>query len=330
MERLSGEDHFEVEGGQGWWSSRTVNGLLSRFLVAGWLLSFAGCVEKPSLVPSSASSAEPQGSVWKVTSSKGGRIYLCGTIHLLRQEDYPLPGAYDLAYSDSERLILELPPGSGEGGAMIRKMQKLGLLPQGQTLEEKIGPELSQAVTQWGKEHGQSPEVLAQYHPWFVALLIAAVEYGALGAQPDKGVDNYFESKAQRDQKPGEGLETVDFQLGLFAGLTDEQQKDLLKQTLSEVKKIHEEFTQMIEAWRSGDLDALGEMLFQEADNYPHLMEVFLHQRNRNWIPKLEAALDAGESVMVLVGAGHLAGEQGLLALLKARGHKVERLSGQP
>ena len=86
----------------------------------------------------------------------------------------------------------------------------------------------------------------------------------------------------------------------------------------------------MIEAWRAGDLEALSELLFREADDYPELMEVFLHQRNRNWVPELEAVLASGAPAMVLVGAGHLAGDQGLIALMKERGYQVERVSALP
>ena len=303
---------------------------LLQLLIVQSCLVLAGCAEKSAHPPQIDTAEGATGAVWKVSAPSGNHLYLCGTIHLLRQEDYPLPEAYEVAYADSQRLIFELPPGSGEGGGMVTKMQKLGLLPEGQTLESLVGPELAQSVFDWGKEHDQPPETLAHYHPWFVALIIAAVEYGALGAQPEKGVDQFFESKAKQDQKPGRGLESVDFQLGLFAGLNADQQKDLLKQTLTEVETISEEFTRMIEAWRAGDLEALSELLFREADDYPELMEVFLHQRNRNWVPELEAVLASGAPAMVLVGAGHLAGDQGLIALMKERGYQVERVSALP
>ena len=312
------------------WSSPCVPCSFLQFFTVASCLVLVGCAEKSAHPPQSDLAERSTGAVWKVSSPSGSHLYLCGTIHLLRQEDYPLPEAYDVAYTDSQSLILELPPGSGEGGGMVTKMQKLGLLPEDKTLESIVGPELAQSVFTWGKAHGQPPESLARYQPWFVALVIAAVEYGALGAQPDKGVDQYFESKAKQDQKPGRGLESVDFQLGLFAGLNADQQKDLLRQTLSEVETISEEFTRMIEAWRAGDLEALGDLLFREADDYPELMEVFLHQRNRNWVPELEAALASGPPTMVLVGAGHLAGDQGLLALMKKRGFQVERVSVRP
>ena len=294
------------------------------------MLSITSCDR--SLVPqspASGSESKGDGSVWRVEGKNGGRLYLCGTIHLLREQDYPLPAAYEKAYADSQRLILELPPGSSAGGGMVGKMQGLGTLPKGGSLRSIVGDSMANQVSEWAKRRGQPAELLEGYHPWFVALLIAAVEYDALGAQPDRGVDSFFESRAQREQKPGEGLETVDFQLGLFTSLSPDRQGDLLEQTLNEIKTMSSEFEKMIGAWREGDLETLSQMLFREADQYPELMDVFLHHRNHSWLPKLEQVLQSPDVVMVLVGTGHFTGEQGLIALLKARGYSVERFIGK-
>ncbi len=272
----------------------------------------------------------PSGSVWVVESAEGGRLFLCGTIHILREEDYPLAPAYEAAYAESQRLVFELPPGASSGGAFFAKVQEVGLLPAGETLEKHIDAEMWKGVVSWAKMRGVGLEQVERYRPWFAALIIAAVEYGALGAEPEKGVDNYFEARAKKDGKPGAGLETVDFQLGLFSKLGAEQQVDLLRQTLVEVKSVPEEFKKLIAAWKDGDLESLRVMLYREAEQYPELMDLFLHDRNLRWLGELEGFLKKGERVMVLVGTGHFAGKLGLIELLRARGYKVERyLSGQ-
>lgn len=263
-------------------------------------------------------------------SETGGRLYLCGTIHVLREADYPLAPAYDAAYADSRKLVFELPPGSSKGGELNSKMQKLAALPAGASLESVIGADMSAEVIKWGKSHGLASGSLDKFQPWYLALMIASVEYGALGAQPDKGVDNVFEARAERDKKPGEGLETVDFQLNLFTQLTPAQQKDLLKQTLAEMKTLSAEFTKLITAWKEGDLYALHEMLYREAEQFPELMDMFLINRNKSWLDRLDASLKNGEHVMLLVGTGHFTGKQGLIELLKARGYTVERVLSTP
>jgi uncharacterized protein len=285
----------------------------------------AGCSPAETPQASPAAGTKASGCVWVATSETGGRLYLCGTIHVLREADYPLAPAYEAAYADARKLVFELPPGSGSGGDMNAQMQKLAALPKGATLEDIIGKEMAADVFKWAAQHRIPAASVGGFQPWYVALMIAAVEYGELGAQPDKGVDAYFETRAARDGKPGEGLETVAFQIGLFSRLTAVQQKELLQQTLQEVKTIPEEFSKMIAAWKEGDLVALHEMLFREAARYPDLMNIFLLDRNKTWIKHLDESLKKGERVMLLVGAGHLTGKQGLIELLKAKGYQVER-----
>ncbi|MBX7207552.1 MAG: TraB/GumN family protein [Verrucomicrobiaceae bacterium] len=270
------------------------------------------------------------GSVWVAKSSTGGRLYLCGTIHILRQSDYPLAPAYDAAYADSQKLVFELPPADSKGPELNSRMQQLAALPAGTSLESLVGQELTDAVTKWAGSHGLSAGAISKFQPWYLALLIAASEYSALGAQPDKGVDNHFEVRAAKDKKPGEGLETIDFQIGLFTRLSPERQKDLLKQTLTEVKTLPDEFARLITAWKDGDLDALHQMLYREAAQFPELMDLFLHDRNKAWAERLDASLKKGEHVMLLVGTGHFTGPQGLIALLKAKGYSVERYKNAP
>lgn len=291
------------------------------------LLPHCALAETP-LLSAPAVGKNASGSVWLATSESGGRLYLCGTIHILRESDYPLAPAYEAAYADAQKLIFELPPGSSHSGDMNAKMQKLAALPQGATLESTLGKEMSATVFKWAEKHGLPAASVSGFQPWFLALMIAVVEYGEIGAQPDKGVDTYFEARAARDKKPGEGLETVEFQINLFSKLTAAQQKDLLKQTLAEVGKLSGEFAKMIKAWKEGDLVVLHDMLYREAEQYPELMDIFLISRNKAWIERLDQCLKKGERVMLLVGAGHLTGKQGLIELLKAKGYKVERYPG--
>lgn len=264
------------------------------------------------------------GCVWVVDDPKtGGRLYLCGTIHILRESDYPLAPGYEAAYADSDKLILELPPGSGSGTELASRMRELGLYSSDASLDSKISPELWEQVKDWGRTHGLGASSLNRYRPWFLSLIIASMEYAALGAQPDMGVDQHFEERAKKDGKPGEGLETVEFQLQMFAALSADMQRNLLEQTLSEVATMGEEYEKMIKAWKNGDITALHAMLFKEAERFPELMDLFLIDRNYTWIHALSEMLEKGEKNMVLVGAGHLGSSDGILSLLEDRGYRV-------
>lgn len=267
---------------------------------------------------------ESTGSIW-VADRKGrpGRLYLCGTIHILRDSDYPLSPGYDKAYNSSEKLVLELPPGSGTGPAMASRMQELGTFPSDTSLEANVSAKTWVDIKNWAAAHRVEASSLNRYRPWFVSLIITSTEYAALGARPEMGVDHHFESRAEHERKRMEGLETVEFQLQLFSKLTKDQQKNMLEQTLAEVASMSQEFEKMIRAWKEGRLDALHEMLFREAERYPELMDLFLKNRNLNWIDRLDRMLKNGEQAMILIGTGHLASEDGIIQLLKNRGYRV-------
>ncbi|WP_395747789.1 TraB/GumN family protein [Prosthecobacter sp.] len=263
------------------------------------------------------------GSVWVVDGPSGGRLFLCGTIHILREKDYPLAPAYEAAYMYSNKLVLELPPGATSSAELTTRMSQLGLYPPETSLEANVSKETWDAVKTWAAKHNLPASSLNRFRPWFVALMIPTVEYAALGAKPDKGVDTYFEERAKKDGKPAEGLETVEFQIQLFAALTEKQQRDLLEQTLGEISSVKEEYEKMIKAWKYGKLDDLKEMLFREAEKYPDLMNLFLTSRNLSWIDRLEQMLKRGEKAMVLVGTGHMTSDSGLIELFRKRGYRV-------
>ncbi len=266
------------------------------------------------------------GCVWRVEGENGGALYLCGTIHILRSTDYPLPAAYETAYENTDELILELPPGASKSDNLTLRMRELGTLPTGKRLEHLIDAGDWEKVRAWAKKRGMGESLLNRFHPWFVSLMMVAVEYEALGAGAAHGVDQHFEERAKRDGKPGAGLETVEEQLALFSTMTPEQEREVLQQTIAELEHVAEEYEAMIRAWKAGDLEHLQEMLFREAARHPELMERFLTARNRAWVPRLIEVLERGGKAMVLVGAGHLGGEDGVLALLEKAGHHAVKV----
>lgn len=270
--------------------------------------------------------AEDKGCVWVAESGRGGKVFLCGTIHLLRESDYPLPAAYEVAYAAAEELVFELPPGASESPELSRRMQELGMLPADAALQKQLPAEEWKRVSDWATRRGVDPAVMDRMRPWYASLLMVATEYAALGAAADRGVDQFFEERAKKDGKAGSGLETVEQQLALFSGMTGEQEREVLEQTLAEMASVEAEYENMIRAWKQGDLEALQALLFREAERYPDLMESFLNARNRAWVPVLAKVLERGGKAMVLVGAGHLGGEQGVIALLRGKGYEVRRV----
>ncbi len=285
----------------------------------------AGCERRGQATPPAPQPAG-QGCVWRVESEQGGQLYLCGTIHILRERDYPLPAGYETAYQNSDELLLELPPGAATSGNLTLRMRELGTLPEDSRLDQWLDTADWEKVRTWAGKRGMDSAMINRFHPWFVALMMVAVEYEVLGAGAAHGVDQHFETRARSDGKPGSGLETVEEQLALFSGMTREQELDVLQQTLAELETVEKEYEAMIQAWRKGDLDQLQSMLFREASRHPELMNLFLTRRNHAWVPRLAGLLREGRKVMVLVGAGHLGGEDGVLRLLEQEGFRIYRL----
>ncbi len=307
---------------------------IPRFLLALALCVCVVACKREEAKPAAKPAAKPDaaafvadgggdGSVWVVDGPNGGRLFLCGTIHILREKDYPLAPAYEAAYTYSNKLVLELPPGAASGSELTSRMSQLGQYPADKSLEAEVSKETWEAVKTWAAKHGLKDSSLTHFRPWFVALMITSTEYAALGAKSDQGVDSFFEERAKKDGKPAEGLETVEFQLQLFASLSEKQQRELLEQTLGEISSVKEEFEKMITAWKYGQLDELKEMLFREAEKYPDLMNLFLSSRNLSWMDRLEQMLKRGEKVMVLVGTGHFTSDTGLIELFRKRGYRV-------
>ncbi|WP_395745979.1 TraB/GumN family protein [Prosthecobacter sp.] len=263
------------------------------------------------------------GCVWVVDGPNGGRLYLCGAIHTLREKDYPLAPAYEAAYANSKKLVLELPPGATSSPELGNRMSHLGIYPKEDSLEAHVSHETWEEVKKWATSHKFNAAPLNRLRPWFLALMITSTEYEALDAKSELGVDSYYEARAKKDGKPAEGLETLEMQIKLFTTLNEKQQSEFLEQTLAEVSTAKQEFEKMIKAWKYGRLDELKDMLFREADNHPELTNLFLTDRNEAWMDPLEAMLKRGEKVMVLVGTAHLVSEKGLIELMRKRGYKV-------
>lgn len=306
-----------------------VSSLLLRFGVLAWFLVLTGCegggdvqaqevrgVDRDNSLPS---------SVWLV--EKGGKkLYLGGTIHLLRKEDHPLPEVFERAYADCGRVVFELPPEGDGDETAVRRMRELGMYLTEEGVDKHVSSATMRELNEWLKRRGFGFESFRMMRPWLIALTIASTEYQLIGAQPNFGVDKYFEERARKDSKPTAGLESVEFQLSIFAELSAELQEKLLLQTLAEVEAIGEDFAEMLSAWRKGDADTLQQFLFRDADKYPDLMEAFLTKRNRNWVKPVLGYLEGERTTFVLVGAGHIGGEDGLIDLLKKEGCVVTQM----
>jgi uncharacterized protein YbaP (TraB family) len=266
--------------------------------------------------------------LWKVTAEGSERvIYLGGSIHILTEEDHPLPIAFETAYSASDELVLEIAT-SKEPGSDTLALQK-GMYGEKGKIRDDLSPEMYKELIQYLKEAGLPKTAMDGFRPWMASMTISITEIMKLGGRPDLGVDTFFESKAIEDKKVISALETTEFQIGLFTNLSKEDQEKMLLSTLKEVANIEKDFPKMVKAWREGDDSMVEEIINESMVGSPNFREELLDKRNVNWAKQINNFMKGDRDKMVIVGAAHLVGEQGLVKLLRDAGLKVQRWNAQ-
>ena len=258
--------------------------------------------------------------MWKVEGSNN-RIYLLGSVHMLRESDHPLPAAMYEAYADSDALIMEIDITAIDPVATQAMVNELGLIKGGKQLGDLLG-EKDYAEAQRLAESINIPlSMLASAEPWFAAITIDSLMLMRIGFSPANGVEMRFAESAAVDGKAVSGFETERQQLEMLDGLSPQAQRDLLLQTLAESTNVVEIMDDLIEAWRRGDTKRLEDELLTEIKRYPEIYQAIVVRRNENWIEQIVELLDDRQNYLIIVGTMHMIGESGLPALLKEKGH---------
>ena len=264
-------------------------------------------------------------SMWLV-QGVSNRIYLLGSVHLLRREDHPLPGVIAAAYDDAEALYMEVDMDDLDPQVTQATINRLGMLDDESSLRELMGEELYAEALVAAEALDIPLDMLEKTEPWFAALTVEQLALMRIGFNPAHGIEMHMLSRASEDGKPVHGFETIEQQLGLLDGLSLDAQRDLLMQTLDEGANIREIMDQLIEAWRSGNTGYLEDQLLAEIARYPELYKTIVADRNKNWVNTIDKLLGDDQDYLVIVGALHLVGEDGVPALLERRGFGVNQM----
>lgn len=263
-------------------------------------------------------------TLWQI-QGKHNVVYLLGSIHVLRDADYPLPPALLDAYSKSTSVVMEIDLSEMESQDVQQEMLAAATLPEGKTLQSILGPGRYEKATALAGEVGVDLATLDQFAPWFVAEAVSQMQLMQLGFAPTAGVEMYFMGRARSDGKSMSGLETAHDQIALFESMSDERQADYLLSSLKEARTLPKEVDSMVSAWRRGDTAWFANQLEHEFEGDPRLYQSVLAARNRKWIPKIEALLNQDRNYLVIVGAGHLSGRDSVIDLLKRDGINAQQ-----
>jgi uncharacterized protein YbaP (TraB family) len=262
---------------------------------------------------------------WKVTG-KAGAVYLVGSVHLLSKDFYPLNPALETAYKASRLLVEEVDLGEMAQTDNQFALLSKGMLPESQSLDTVLSPSTLALLNKHLPDLGPMAQAMKRFKPWFAALTIESLEWAKAGFDPNLGLDKHFYDRAVADGKSVEGLETMSFQIGLFDTMPMDQQDKLLAGTLKDVDAEQANLSKLISAWRDGDTATVEGIVLAELKGDPAVYKRLLVERNHNWLPKIDQLFARPGGTLVIVGAAHLVGPDGLLTQLRAKGYTVEQL----
>jgi len=265
-------------------------------------------------------------SMWQIEGSSN-RIYLLGSVHVLREQDHPIPTAIDDAYEDAEILIMEVDIDDLDPIEMAGLVSELGIIGDGGSLQEVMGPALYGEAADYASQLNIPIEMLGKTEPWLAAITVEQMMLLRIGFNPQYGIEFHLSAMAGRDEKEILGFETAREQLEFLDGLSLPAQRSLLMQTLRESLSIEEDINLLISAWRHGDIGFFEETLLAEMRKYPELYKTLVVDRNRAWVEKIRKLTTEKNDYLVVVGALHLVGEDGVPALLSKHGISADQLS---
>ncbi len=268
-------------------------------------------------------------TLWEVSGATNS-VYLLGSIHLLREQDYPLPTAFAVAYDDAEVLIMEVDMDDLDPIATQSLFTRYGVLQDETTLRDLMGEALYQDAVAAAEIIDIPLDLLNKTEPWYAAMTVEIMVLNRIGFNPMLGVEMHMMSKAQSDGKRIDGLETIEQQLQFLDGMSLPAQRDMLLSTLQESAKLGDTMDEVIDAWRHGDVATLEEGMLSDLEKHAELNKALVTDRNSRWVEQIEELLDDNEDYLIVVGALHLVGENGVPKQLDRVGYSVQQLSEPP
>lgn len=265
--------------------------------------------------------------IWKASSAVG-IIHLLGSIHFGSTEMYPLPEVITQAFTASDALIVEVHTNEADAEEMVKALAHTGSYPEGETVQEHLSPENWEKLTLAAKSQRLNLQTLQSQKPWLISLTLATLAIQKSGFSPEFGIDQYFINGAE-GKKPILELESAQQQIKLLSTFSTIEQNRLLEETLDQLDQGPSYFRSMLKAWQAGDSAKIKELIQSEMNTDPgarKLYHALFTTRNHAMTEKIVKFSESGKNYFVVVGAGHLVGEEGIVELLRGRGYELTQL----
>jgi hypothetical protein len=261
--------------------------------------------------------------MWHITDADSD-IYLFGTFHLLPEKlDWQKP-AMVAAFDKSSILIMEADVTGAAPGDVVKLIQQYGLAPPDKPLRSRLTPEQAKQYESLAKALELDPAVLDPYQPWYASTVLSLKYAQAHGMQASEGAEEKLVKAAETENKPRAYLETIEQQIQFLAGLPEQTQNEMFVATLNEIGSSDKLLGDMQTAWEKGDTKAMAKLFDSSIKEVPDLYQTLIVDRNKRWADEIQKLLAGSGKVFIAVGAGHLVGNDSVVALLRERGIKVE------
>ena len=275
--------------------------------------------------PAAARTTTAHPALWSVSDSDT-TIYLFGTIHLLPPNYKWRSAKFDEAMASSQQLVVETIVDENNPHQMMAALAGLAFSRNLPPISERVPPEKRPLLDAGIKKSGLPRATFDQMETWAAAFMLLGNQFRDIGLKHGEGVETVLRNTFTKAGKSVGELESNREQLSFFDALPESAQRALLEGAISEPADMSKDFDRMVSAWSRGDVDAIAATFNHDLSSEPELRDALLKRRNANWTQWVARRMNAPGSVMVAVGAGHLAGQDSLIEMLKKGGYKVRRV----
>lgn len=281
--------------------------------------------QTPATATVTVPQAEGQGPAMWVIRDADSTIYLYGSFHLLKPTTQWGQAHVDAAFASADEIWFELTDVNDQA-QMVTLLQQLGLSPD-RPLSSILNADDIAKLDAVAKTMGASAAAFDPMRPWMVSMQLAVVQLMMGGFDPNLGVEKILMARAAELGKPMKGFETMAEQFGILAGISEEGQIEMLRATLRDLDKGPAQMEELANAWASGNVEKIEEVMIEEMKaQQPDAYDAMLTRRNVNWVNQIKGILAGSGTSFIAVGAGHLAGDDSVQALLAADGIVAERV----
>jgi uncharacterized protein YbaP (TraB family) len=271
-----------------------------------------------------AAPAAAKPGLWVVRDADT-EVTLFGTVHALPKGTQWLSPAITRQLGTANSVVVEavIPE---DPSALAPVVAELGVSPGLKPLAKRLPPEVAKELIPAATAAGVPVVALDKMETWLAALTLSQQTMASVGVTAGEGVEPVIMMRARAAKQPIVGLETVEQQFGYLDTLPEADQLVMLVSAIEEVATIKDEAARMTALWQAGDVEGLAKAFAADSEGSDRLLKVLLTDRNKRWADWIAGVMNQPGKVFIAVGAGHFGGEEGLLALLKAKGLTVERI----